>query len=668
MADVQIKVEIDGVEYSQDQLKELAKNGENAAKGLDNTKEATEDVGKATKKAGEETGFLGEALNGITESFGKLKTDAKKVASGFVSFSKGLGLSSKASKGLAVGLSALGIPLLVAGVTALIDVFKNFEGAAKVLQTVLNAAGAVVRQVTEAVMALLEGDFSGAADAIAGIGDAASEAAKQTDELFKSEKALIDLQKENVIVNAELRQESEKQQRILEDTTLSYEERLDALQKVNDTTEKLQKNEIEETEATLRNLKAQLALAKNYEDRRELELQIAETKADLIDKETELKNIRQDASKSEREIREEQRAEREAERKERLKIEEDFQNKLLSLQQANELKSIKDSNERAKRKIEIERQNALEEIKNAEFSEEQKRQLIEEINEKYDRREEERQAEVEAKEEEKRKKEQEKRQQKIEQERQAQEKIDELLRQAELESTENQFERAREELEFQKQQQLKELNELGATEKEKQKIRDKFSDKRKKLDEEEADFEIEMEKKVRDANLDIAAQAFGAISQLVGQKTKVGKAAAIAETTIDTYLSAQKAYTSQLIPGDPTSPVRGAIAAGIAVAGGIANVQKIISTPTPGAGGGGGAGGGAGGSTPSQPSIPSFSPNTGSRALGEGTGIADTEAVEDIQDPEAANEETAPIKTYVVANEVTNEQEATKKVEDAAKL
>lgn len=666
MADVQIKVEIDGVQYSQDQLKELAKNGEKAADGLDDTKKSTEDVGKATKKAGDETGFFGEALEGIQETFGKLKTDAKKVASGFVSFSKGLGLSSKASKGLAIGLSALGIPLLVAGVTALIDVFKNFEGAAKVLQTVMNAAGAVVRQVTESVMALLEGDFSGAADAIAGIGDAAAEAAKQTDELFKSEKALIDLQKENVIVNAELRQESEKQQRLLDDTTLSYEERLDALQKVNDTTEKLQQNNIDESEATLRNLKAQLALAKNYEDRRELELQIAETKADLIDKETELKNIRQDAAKSEREIREEQKAELEAQRKERLKIEEDFQKKLLSLEQANELKSIENSNERAQRKIEIERQNALKEIDNAEFNEEQKRQLIEEVNEKYDRREEERQAEVAAKEEEARKKREEKRLEELDQERQAREKINEILREANLESIEDQFERSRRELNIQEQQQLKELQALGATEAEKQKIRERFSDKRKKLDEEEANFEIEMEKKVRDANLDIAAQAFGAVAQLVGENTKVAKAASIAETTIDTYVGAQKAYTSQLVPGDPTGPIRGAIAAGIAVAGGIANVQKIISTPTPGTGGGGGAG--AGGGAPSQPNIPSFSPNTGSRALGEGTGIADTDAIEDIQDPEAASEQTAPIKTYVVATEVSNEQEANKKVEDAAKL
>lgn len=56
---------------------------------------------------------------------------------------------------------------------------------------------------------------------------------------------------------------------------------------------------------------------------------------------------------------------------------------------------------------------------------------------------------------------------------------------------------------------------------------------------------------------------------------KRNKALSIAETIVSTYAAAQKAYTSQLIIGDPTSIVRGQIAAAVAIAGGLARVAAI---------------------------------------------------------------------------------------------
>ena len=98
---------------------------------------------------------------------------------------------------------------------------------------------------------------------------------------------------------------------------------------------------------------------------------------------------------------------------------------------------------------------------------------------------------------------------------------------------------------------------------------------------------LEAEAKVK--NAEVASQLLGTISDIVGKNTAAGKAAAIASTTIDTYLSAQKAYASQLLPGDPSSPIRAAIAAGIAVVGGIKNVKSILAVKTPNGGGGGAA-------------------------------------------------------------------------------
>lgn len=67
---------------------------------------------------------------------------------------------------------------------------------------------------------------------------------------------------------------------------------------------------------------------------------------------------------------------------------------------------------------------------------------------------------------------------------------------------------------------------------------------------------------------------------------------------IETYKSAQGAYASQLVAGDPTSPIRAAIAAGFAIAQGLARVAKIRSQQFDG---GGSSGGGGGASVPSVP-------------------------------------------------------------------
>jgi uncharacterized coiled-coil protein SlyX len=59
---------------------------------------------------------------------------------------------------------------------------------------------------------------------------------------------------------------------------------------------------------------------------------------------------------------------------------------------------------------------------------------------------------------------------------------------------------------------------------------------------------------------------------------EIQKAASLAAAVITTYQSAVSAYQSQFLPlPDPTSPIRGAIAAGIAVAAGLGNVAKIAS-------------------------------------------------------------------------------------------
>ena len=85
---------------------------------------------------------------------------------------------------------------------------------------------------------------------------------------------------------------------------------------------------------------------------------------------------------------------------------------------------------------------------------------------------------------------------------------------------------------------------------------------------------------------------------------EIQKAASIASALITTYQSAVSAYQSQFLPlPDPSSPIRGAIAAGVAVAAGLTNVAKIASQKFEGGGSiaasaapSGSGGGGGGGS------------------------------------------------------------------------
>jgi len=82
------------------------------------------------------------------------------------------------------------------------------------------------------------------------------------------------------------------------------------------------------------------------------------------------------------------------------------------------------------------------------------------------------------------------------------------------------------------------------------------------------------------SKLQLATNTFGEISTILGEHTEIGKAAAIAQTTINTYLSATAAYAA--LAGIPVvGPILGGIAAGAAIISGLANAQKIASTKVP---------------------------------------------------------------------------------------
>ena len=165
------------------------------------------------------------------------------------------------------------------------------------------------------------------------------------------------------------------------------------------------------------------------------------------------------------------------------------------------------------------------------------------------------------------------------------------------------------------------------------------SEERKEID------KLEVEAKMNNASK--IAGLLGGLSDLVGKETAAGKAFAVAQATIDTYLSAQKAYQSMV--GIPVAgPALAAVAAGVAIAGGIANVRKIVSTKVPGGGGGGVS---APNISASAPAVTSGVPTVGNSpvtALGQ------------------VMNNQPPLRAYVVESEVTGTQKRVADIERRA--
>jgi hypothetical protein len=193
------------------------------------------------------------------------------------------------------------------------------------------------------------------------------------------------------------------------------------------------------------------------------------------------------------------------------------------------------------------------------------------------------------------------------------------------------------------------------------------------------------------AQLGATAGVLGQAASLFGENTIAFKALKIAETGITTYQSATAAFAS--VVGIPiVGPVLAPIAAGVAVASGLASIAKIagigvpkpkVTAPSP-VGGGGGGGGASGGSKFAM----------GGLVVGPGSGTSDSipamlsagESVINARSTEMfggllstlnqagggneiPNNGGAPIiKTYVVASDMTSQQEADRRINDIARI
>lgn len=141
------------------------------------------------------------------------------------------------------------------------------------------------------------------------------------------------------------------------------------------------------------------------------------------------------------------------------------------------------------------------------------------------------------------------------------------------------------------------------------------------------------------------------ISGMLGKSTAAGKAAAVASATIDTYAAATSAFkNAQANPISILGPAYPFIQAGLAIAGGLKNVQSILDVQVPGGGGGGGSAPTAG----ATPAAPQFNVVGASGA---------NQIAQSINGREAA-----PIKAYVLGSDVTTQQSMNRRIVQNASI
>jgi hypothetical protein len=168
---------------------------------------------------------------------------------------------------------------------------------------------------------------------------------------------------------------------------------------------------------------------------------------------------------------------------------------------------------------------------------------------------------------------------------------------------------------------------------------------------------IQIERAQQETKLAIISDALGTIADAVGRESAAGKALAIAQATINTYMGASKALATY-------PPPWGAIAAGTVIAAGLLQVKKIVSTklpeiPRPGGGSVSTNSGAA--AAPVMPPPPSLA-NLQAPGITATGGMNPTSQLAET----LAGATNRPVRAYVVSGEVSSQQALDRRTSKAA--
>ena len=161
--------------------------------------------------------------------------------------------------------------------------------------------------------------------------------------------------------------------------------------------------------------------------------------------------------------------------------------------------------------------------------------------------------------------------------------------------------------------------------------------------------ELAKEQSLQRQKLQLVADALGAVSDILGENTKAGKAAAIAQAIMNSYLAFTDVLKTPTTIPEPFGSIQKAVSAAGILSSGLKTVKQIASTQIPG--GGGGSAGSRGASAPAAPAfnVVGASPeNQLATALGD--------------------QQKQPVKAYVVSDDVTNAQAMDRKIVKGASI
>jgi len=164
--------------------------------------------------------------------------------------------------------------------------------------------------------------------------------------------------------------------------------------------------------------------------------------------------------------------------------------------------------------------------------------------------------------------------------------------------------------------------------------------------------EIARDELLKQQKLKSVGDTFGQIASILGKNSSAGKAAAIAQATINTYQGISEVWGNKSILPAPFDVIQKGVASIAVLAAGLQTVKSIKTVKKP-AGVKGGGGGGGGGATPTF-TPPSFN----------AVGASGTNQLADV----IAEQSNTPSRSYVVAGDVTTAQQLERDTIEAASI
>ena len=556
-----------------------------------------------------------KATAGLTNQLDKMTGGA---VTGLKNFGKGLKSGISGLKSFKVALAATGIGLLIVAVGTLISYFTSTKKGAEQLKVATAALGAAfdvlkdrVSQIGGALVKFFTGDFSGALEdvkgAFTGITDEIIREASAARNLQRDMNALKDAERDFIKVRAETNKAIAETRLRVEDETLSYDQRVEALEKAIALEQETAAEELRMAEERARIVRERIALGESLED--DLD-SLAEAEARVIDMETaslrmqkRLEGERQSLMLQAQAQRQKEKDAREKEAEEKSKAAE---------KEAEEREKAYQAELSARQKLE-------DELYALTLSAREREELA--LMQKYD-------------------------------DRVAIAGDDEGLLKAATEQLNADLAAIEQ----------KYIDQKAKAEEDARKKEKEEKDKAAAEDLARAERLAEQEKRIEQAKKDVRDQTLNALAALnqaftgeSEEQQKKGlersKKIQTAQALISTYESAVQAFKS--LAGIPVvGPGLGAAAAAAATAAGLANVKQIQSQQYQSASaGGGGAGYSSAGSSPASGAQQApTAPTLDLSFLGQGAG------------------QSQPIQAYVLAENVSNAQQANQKIQDQATL